>query len=100
MMTFYEIKKRVIAEYNKRQLVSDARYQALDDLEQMLKIHGADLIFDVSKFPDNKAIMKAAYEKYRSNQGLKMSDAASSMINEVYNQLNQAGVILTDYFQK
>ena len=99
-MIFKEIKELVIAEYDRRQLVAKVRYKALDDFEHMLKISCPELIYDVSKFPYQKEIMKEIYEKYRNDQGLKMSDGASSMINEVYNQLQNANVCLTDYIQK
>lgn len=88
-MTFNEIKQLVIAEYNRRKLASDARYRALDDFEYMLKTLYPEVISDVSKFP-HKEEMKSAYEEYRNNQDLKMSKGASSMINEVYNQLHIA----------
>ncbi len=44
--------------------------------------------------------MKKVYEKYKNDQGLKMSSGASSMINEVYNQLQNAGIRLTKYPKK
>ena len=96
-MTFSEIKKQVIAEYDRRQLLSKVRYRALDDFENMLKRSCAELLYDVSKFPHEKEMMKKVYEEYRKSQGLKMSAGASSMINEIYNQLDKAGVTLTDY---
>lgn len=96
-MQFKEIKKLVIAEYDKRQLSSDVRYRALDDFELMLKVYGPEFLEDVSNFPVQKEFMKRIYEQYRNNQGLKMSQGASSMINEVYNQLNYAGVTLKEY---
>lgn len=95
-MKFKEIKDLVITEYDSRNLKSKVRYLALDDFENMLKKRCPELIEDVSKFPSQKNQMKAVYEKYRDSHGLKMSDGASSMINEVYNQLQISGVILTD----
>lgn len=88
-MTFNEIKQLVIAEYDRRKLKADVRYRALDDFEHMLKTSRPELISDVSKFPKQKEMMKKEYEEYRLSQGLKMSSAASSMINEVYNQLQK-----------
>ena len=38
-MTFKEITDLVIAEYDRRQLVANVRYKALDDFEDMLKIN-------------------------------------------------------------
>lgn len=92
-MTFDEIKQRVIAEYDRRQLKADIRYRALDDFEHMIKTLCPELISDVSKFPPQKEFMKCKYEEYRNNQGLKMSKGASSMINEVYNQLQKAHIL-------
>lgn len=86
-MTFRELKKLVVAEYDRRKLSSNVRYKSLDDFENMLRVAFPELISDVLKFPSDKEIMKKAYEKYRNNKGLKMSCAASSMINEIYNQL-------------
>lgn len=99
-MTFKEIKDLVIAEYDRRQLVANVRYKALDDFEDMLKISCPKLTSDVSLFPYQKEIMKKVYEKYKNDQGLKMSSGASSMINEVYNQLQNAGIRLTKYPKK
>lgn len=96
-MTFNEIKLLVIAEYDRRKLKADVRYRALDDFEHMIKTLCPELISDVSKFPMQKELMKSLYEKYRNNQGLKMSSGASSMINEVYYQLQKAHVCMTDY---
>lgn len=99
-MIFKEIKKAVIAEYDRRKLSSTVRYKALDDFEYMLNVLHPELIEDVTKFPRLKEIMKSRYERYRNNQGKKMSSGASSMINEVYNQLHNAGAFLTSYKQK
>lgn len=96
-MEFKEIKKLVIAEYDRRDLKSDVRYDALDDFELMLKCYCKEILSDVSKFPKHKQQMKTLYEIYRQKQGLKMSQGASSMINEVYNQLDIAEVQLTEY---
>ena len=99
-MVFSEIKKAVIAEYDRRKLSATVRYKALDDFEYMLNALHPELIEDVSKFPRQKEILKNKYEKYRTDQGKKMSSGASSMINEVYNQLQIAGAFLPDYKQK
>lgn len=50
-MTFKEIRDLVIAEYDRRQLVANVRYKALDDFEYMLTISCPKLTSDVSLFP-------------------------------------------------
>lgn len=87
-MKFEEIKEMVIREYDTRGLKSDVRYKALDDFDRILKSNKQllELWNDVSKFPDNKNVMKAIYEKIK---GKSLNSAQSSMINEVYNQLNK-----------
>jgi len=91
MKTFKELKDRVIKEYDSRNLKSSVRYKSLDDFEDFLKRKYPELIDDVSKFLSmfpTKEKVKLCYEKDRNERNLKLSQAASSMINEIYNQLN------------
>ncbi|MDE5886861.1 MAG: hypothetical protein K2J48_09770 [Muribaculaceae bacterium] len=86
-MNFAEIKKLVIAEYDQRDLKSDVRYKALDDFEDFLKKKEMlELWNDVSKFPRDKNQMKLVYRRYLDKETL--SGAESSMINEVYAQID------------
>lgn len=95
-MNFAEIKKLVVAEYDKRELKSDVRYKALNDFDEFLKKKEL-LVFwnDVSKFPKDKEVVKRAYRAFQGKDVL--NGAEDSMINEVYNQFKAKGIELTDY---
>lgn len=93
-MNFSEIKKLVIAEYDSRNLVSSARYNALEHFDRFLKEKVPDLWNNVSKFFDDRQLMKLCYKKHK---GKALNDAESSMINEVYKQITNQGIKLTDY---
>lgn len=90
----------VIKEYDKRHLAANVRYRALDDFEDFLKRECPELLSDVSRFPTQKVLIKRIYEIDRNDRDLKLSAGASSMINELYNQLNAAKITLTDYLKQ
>lgn len=93
-MKFSEVKKLVIEEYNRRGLASDVRYRALDHFEEFLKNELNQMWNDVSKFPKNKEDMKSLYTTYN---GKELNGARTSVVNEIYNQLANVGITLTEY---
>ncbi len=99
-MEFKELKELVINEYDKRNLAVNVRYRALADFEDFLKRKCPELLSDVSRFPTQKVLIKRIYEIDRNDRDLKLSAGASSMINELYNQLNAAKITLTDYLKQ
>lgn len=93
-MTFSSIKKQVIEEYDRRNLVSGQRYRALDKLDDILKTELPDLWSNISLFPDDKKFMKLIFAKFLNKE---LNCGEDSMINEIYNQINKAGISLTHY---
>lgn len=83
-MEWNELKKRIIVEYNKRKLKSDVRYKALEKVEVFIKQTYPGVIDDVTTLPSDKSIVKDAYEEYTAK---KLNGAESSVINEIYNQI-------------
>ena len=84
-MTLNELQQRMIAEYDKRNLKSKARYNALDKVMDFLKKEYKNVKEDVNaSLPNEKESLKAAYTEYK---GKKINCAESSVINEIYNQL-------------
>ena len=95
-MNFAEIKKLVVAEYDQRELKSNVRYKALNNFDEFLKKKEMlELWNDVSKFPRDKKQMKFVYCRYLDKETL--SGAESSMINEVYAQIDGREIEMTDY---
>ncbi|MDE5874089.1 MAG: hypothetical protein K2H15_00465 [Muribaculaceae bacterium] len=97
-MNFAEIKKLVIEEYDNRHLAQKNRYRALENFDDFLKRKDPSFWNDVSKFPENKELMKLAYCRFLEKANL--NDGESSMINEVYNQIRGKEIELTDYSKK
>lgn len=93
-MNFSEIKKLMITEYDSRNLASSVRYNALNHFDTFLKENYVDIWNDVSKFPADKDMMKRYYAEYN---GKELSGAKSSVVNEVYNQIGNQHIKLTDY---
>ena len=84
-MTLNELQQRMIDEYNSRPLKTDRRYSALNKVMDFLKKEYKKVKEDVSaSLPNEKESLKAAYTEYR---GTKINCAESSVINEIYNQL-------------
>ena len=85
-MEWNELKKRVVDEYNRRQLKSDVRYMALDKISDYLKAYHKDAITNVSALMNiDRDDLKEAYRNHKPSK--KLSGAESSAINEIYNQL-------------
>lgn len=84
-MNLNELKQKVKAEYDSRNLKSNARYNALDKI--MTFCEGVMISHNISDIeqllPSDKVDMKTAYAEYK---GGKINDAESSVINEIYNQ--------------
>lgn len=77
----------VIKAYDSRNLKSSTRYYALNDFEGFLERKHPEFFEDISKFPSKEG-MKKNYQIDRNERSLKSNQAQSSMVNEVYNQLN------------
>ena len=85
-MTLNELKQKVSAEYDRRNLKSRVRYHALDKVIAFLGKKYPNATTDVnSALPKDKSKVKAAYIKYKGNE---INGAENSVINEIYNQLN------------
>ena len=78
------LKKRVIAEYDSRNLKSDVRYSTLKKIDTFLKEQYFSMSEDVKSLPADKNDVKDAYRKYK---GAEPNSAESSVINEIYNQV-------------
>lgn len=84
-MKWEGLKKLVMSEYDKRNLVSDVRYRSLNRIESFIKtspqvMDSIELLLQVDK--------KVIKESYRVFIGVeRLSGADSSCINEIYNQL-------------
>lgn len=83
-MNWEELKKRVIAEYDSRNLKSDVRYSTLKKIDTFLKEQYFSMSEDVKSLPADKNDVKDAYRKYK---GAEPNSAESSVINEIYNQV-------------
>ena len=84
-MKLNELRQRIITKYDSRHLKSKARYNALDKVMDFLKKEYKNVAEDVSaSLPKDKNRVKIGYENYMDK---KINDAESSVINEIYNQL-------------
>lgn len=84
-MKWEELKKLVIAEYDRRNLASNVRYRSLDRIESFIKtspqaMDSIELLLKV-----DKKVIKESYREFRGVERLNGAD--SSCINEIYNQL-------------
>lgn len=86
-MTWNELKKRIIAEYDSRNLKSQARYKALDKIEDFIKQCHPQAMAEITKLTAiDKQYLK---EQYAQQKGDNINGAESSVINEIYNQLSK-----------
>lgn len=84
-MNLRELNEKIKIEYDCRELKSDVRYKALNKVIAFLKERYKDATKDVkASLPKEKESLKAAYTEY---SGKKINSAESSVINEIYNQL-------------
>ena len=84
-MKLNELRQRIITEYDSRHLKSKARYNALDKVMNFLKKEYKNVAEDVSaSLPEDKNQVKTEYENYMNKR---INSAESSVINEIYNQL-------------
>ena len=83
-MTWKELKKTIIAEYDSRNLKSRVRYNAIERIE--IFIEHAQAIKEVKKLMvvDKQCLKK----QYVEQKGKSISGAESSVIDEIYNQLS------------
>lgn len=85
-MTWEELKKRIIAEYDSRNLRSRVRYNAIERIEIFIKQHHTQSIKEVKELiVIDKQFLK---RQYAEQKGKNISGAESSVINEIYNQLS------------
>lgn len=84
-MTLQEIKNRVRKEFDRRNLISNTRYRALDKIVSYIQeYHNGNL----SVLQKSKSEFKSQYVNYKKSIGQAFSSAESSAINEIYNQLD------------
>ena len=85
-MTWTELKKTIIAEYDSRNLKSRVRYNAIERIEIIIEQHHAQAIKEVKKLMvvDKQCLKK----QYAEQKGKSISGAESSVIDEIYNQLS------------
>lgn len=85
-MTWNELKKRIIAEYDSRNLNSKVRYNAIDKIEDFITQYNPQAIEEVKELITiDKQCLKKQYTKQK---GKNISGAEISAINEIYNQLS------------
>ena len=85
-MEWNDLKKRDADEYDRRQLTSDVRYRALDNIGDYLKACHKDIVVNViALISIDRDDFKEAYCNHKPSK--KLSGAESSAINEIYNQL-------------
>lgn len=86
-MNWEELKKQIIAEYDNRKLKSRARYNALEKVGDFLLNQYPEVDKNVkTTLPSDKNSVKQTYEKYAKKH---INSAESSVINEIYNQLQE-----------
>lgn len=84
-MDLRELNERIKIEYDRRKLKSDVRYKALDKVMNFLKNKYKDITKDVRvSLPKDKNQVKTEYENYMNKR---INGAESSVINEIYDQL-------------
>lgn len=81
------MKKRIVAEYDSRNLKSNVRYNAIDKIEDFIRQYYPQVIKDVKELEHiDKKDLKMQYEqKWKRTR---INGAESSVINEIYNQLS------------
>ena len=85
-MTWTELKKIIIAEYDSRNLKSRVRYNAIERIEILIEQHHAPAIKEVKKLMVvDKQCLKKQYVEQKEKS---ISGAESSVIDEIYNQLS------------
>ncbi|MCX4334833.1 MAG: hypothetical protein OSJ55_08135 [Bacteroidales bacterium] len=86
-MNWNELKKRIVAEYDSRNLKSNVRYNAIDKIEDFIRQYYPQVIKDVKELEHiDKKDLKMQYEqKWKRTR---INGAESSVINEIYNQLS------------
>lgn len=80
-MSLDELRQKVIAEYDSRNLKSSVRYNQLEHIVDYLKKQYGNSVDCLSR---GKEILKEEYRQYREKEGL--SGAEKSAFNEMYNQ--------------
>lgn len=80
-MSLDELKQRVIAEYDSRNLKSPVRYNQLAHIVDFLKNQYGNNVDCLSR---GKDMLKEEYRRYRGKENL--SGADKSAFNEIYNQ--------------
>jgi hypothetical protein len=85
-MTWRELKKRIITEYDSRNLKSKVRYNAIERVENFIEQYHTQAIEEVKELIAlDKQCLKT---QYAEQKGRNISGAENSVINEIYNQLS------------
>ena len=91
-MNWKELKERIIAEYDKRELKSNVRYQSLEKIGNFLEHCYPSVINDIKKLlQEEKEELK---RKYAQEKGKEIIGTESSVINEIYKLLFSGNTIL------
>lgn len=85
-MTIQELSDNVRQEFDRRNLKSDTRYNALKNVMQYIQMNHNGCL-DVLNMA--KSDFKHLYEEYKLSISRKMSSAEKSAIDEIYHQLNK-----------
>lgn len=82
MKTWSNLRKKVVEEYDRRNLKSDVRYKALDKIISSLsQIYGEN----TDCLSKEKQLLK---DEYAQNKGKDINDAEKSAFNELIKQFN------------
>lgn len=84
-MKWEELKKLVIAEYDRRNLASNVRYRSLNRIELFIKTSPKAMVSIELLLKVDKKVFKESYREFRGVE--RLSGADSSCVNEIYNQL-------------
>lgn len=90
-MNWKELKERITAEYDKRELKSKVRYQSLEKIGNFLEHCYPSAINAMEKLQqEDKEELK---RKYAQEKGKDINEAESSVINEIYKQLSDNTIL-------
>ncbi len=85
-MTIQELSEKVRQEFDKRNLKSNTRYNALKNVMQYIQKNHNGCLDVLNKY--DKSDFKHLYEEYKISENRKMSSAEKSAIDEIYHQFS------------
>lgn len=87
-MKWEELKKLVIAEYDRRNLATNRRNSSINRIEKYIKSNFQTMEPIKLLLQTDKEILKKQYKEFLGVN--KLNSADNSCINEIYNQLNKS----------